>query len=254
MSDENASQSDNTEWSNNEAQQCFNSFSKKFVCHVCDRKFVSKYNLTRHNKVYHNEDIEDDNDNESSNISNSDEENESFDDDEVMNEVSSTDGDEDINELSSTDDDEDESSTDDEEDENSTDDDEDESSTDDDEDDEMKPSHVTTMFRNMITHLYLEMEDDLGENIENYMYEDDDMSIKEAIKEAILHNDVAKKKLKQLFIRNMIDIYEQRQHPLYKAIMKRAKKRMNEGMDFCEAIAAAVSHRKHGIYNLINHI
>ena len=52
----------------------------------------------------------------------------------------------------------------------------------------------------------------------------------------------------------MLDIKEQLQHPLYKAINRKAKEYVEDGLDEEEAITKAVNYRKHGIYNLIKFI
>ena len=71
---------------------------------------------------------------------------------------------------------------------------------------------------------------------------------------AIFACDAAKKTLRRSFTKNILDIKEQIQHPLYKAINKKAKEFVDDGLDEEEAISSAVSFRKHGIYNLINFI
>ena len=60
------------------------------------------------------------------------------------------------------------------------------------------------------------------------------------------------KSLRKLFANYMTGMIEKRKHPLFKAIMKKAKEFEKDGFDVDAAIKAAVSYRKHSIENLIS--
>ena len=74
----------------------------------------------------------------------------------------------------------------------------------------------------------------------------------EAIYCTILESDTAKKTLRRLLTETILTINEQSQHSLFKAIMRRAKELMDDGFDKRDAIASAVSYRKHEIHNLLH--
>ena len=135
---------------------------------------------------------------------------------------------------------------------NNDDDDEEEEEDEDSSDDVDSPNHVTNIFRNLLIDVYFENEDQLEPLIEKFLVKN--MTKKEALIKAIFACDAAKKTLRRLFTKNILDIKEQLQHPLYKAINKKAREFVDDGLDEEEAISSAVSFRKHGIYNLINFI
>ena len=72
-------------------------------------------------------------------------------------------------------------------------------------------------------------EDQLSPDVENYMSKG--MS--------------EKKSLRHLYIKNVFEIGQQRQDPLFKGIMEKAKEFMGDGLDRCEAITSAVAYQKY---------
>ena len=129
---------------------------------------------------------------------------------------------------------------------------EDEEETDDDEDEEGEQVGVTDMFRNLVRKAIDKHEDQLLPDVENYMSKG--MTEKEATKRAFLSNNDAKKSLRHSYIKNVFEIAQQRQDPLFKGIMEKAKEFMDDGLDRCEAITSAVAYRKYAIYNLVKQI
>ena len=215
---------------------------KTHKCSICDRMLSTRYNLERHMKTFHEDDSDDSapnnmdgNENESDETmsieKSSTEDNESERDDTMSEGDSSKGGNE-----SETDEQMSEA----------------ESSTEESENSDDEDNHVTRMFRKLFIKAYCEHEDELlswiDENVGKYM------SHNEAIKNAVLSNDKAKKSLRHHLTQNIIDINEQRRHPMFKAIMNKAKELMEDGFDENEAIASAVAYRKHGIHNLIKFI
>ena len=187
-------------------------FSKKFECEDCDRKFATRYNLERHIDSLHNEDADNMKDKSSSEEEMSSAEGSS------EEETSSVEGSSE-EEMSS------------------------------DEDSSEEEDYAPLMFRKLVIEAINECEDELTPIIDNYM--EKGMTENEATKRAFLENDAAKKTLRRLFIIQAAEIDEQRRHPLFKAIMEKAKELMAEGFDQCEALASAVTYRKHAIYNLV---
>ena len=196
-----------------------NSLSKRFRCNVCNRAFTTRYSLERHNGTFHN------------------------DSEQALSEM------EEESESENSTDMEDESEADESETDKNMSEEDTESS---DEDSDVEENHVPRMFRKLLKKVYCEHEDKLQQSTNNYIKQN--VSANEAIRQAILSNDKAKKTLRRLFIQNIIDINEQRRHPLFKTIMKRANSLMDKGFDENEAIASAVGYRKHAIYNLINFV
>ena len=238
--------SDTSTFSDTNSLMSSNNF-KRYKCSTCDRTLSTRYNLERHMKTFHNDD--------SNEILAADMEgNESETDETMSTEKSSTEDnesetDENMSEgKSSTEDDESEADKNMSEGESST----EETEISEDEGSDVEDNHVTRMFRKIFIKVYCEHEDELApwisENAEKYM------SQNEAIKNAVLNNDKAKKSLRHLLTENIIDINEQRRHPIFKAIMKKANELMEDGFDENEAIASAVAYRKHGIHNLIKFI
>ena len=125
-----------------------------------------------------------------------------------------------------------------------------ESSTD--EESNVKGNYVTNMFRNILEKAYCEHDDELDKIRDKYLK--GKKSVKEAMILALLESDKAKKTIRHLYAQNIIDINEQRQHPLFKAIMAKIQQLRSDGFDKNEAIKCAVGYRKHGIYDLIKHL
>lgn len=198
----------------------FDHLPKKFECEICSRKFTTHFNLLRHIKTVHDDDSESD-------LSDTSE-------DERKEDMSESSSDEDMSEDGSSDEDmsEEESSS-------------DESSSDDE-------IIVPNMFRKLVAEVWEEHEEELTPITNNYM--SNNMSEKEAMIKAIQNSTDAKKTLRHLFINNIVEVEQQRRHPLYKAIMRKAKELMDDGLGECEALTSAVTYRKHAIYNLLNFI
>ena len=115
--------------------------------------------------------------------------------------------------------------------------------------DESEDEDVPVMFSNLVCDAINEHNEDLLPIVENYV--EDGMTEKEATKQAFLESDGAKKTLRRLFTTNVLEIQQQRKHPLFKAIMEKAKELMDDGFDQMEALTTAVKYRKHAIYNLV---
>ena len=184
----------------------------KFKCRVCNRKFTTHYNLMRHTKTMHDDDDDDDDDDETQD-SNSNA---------SVTEDSDTSEDETISDNDSTDEDENE---------------------------KKKSSTVPVMFLKNLIQVLEEHDEELAPVIDRYIQ--NYMNENEAMKKAVLNNSNAKKRLRHLFINNIAEIEQQRRHPLYRAIMRKAKELECEGFDKSEAINSAGSYRKHAIYNLL---
>ena len=203
----------------------FGRFPKRYECKLCNRKYITRFNLERHIDTLHRAESEDTTsdsiDDESDKIS-TDEEmcvDESSNDDET-----SSDGGEEISD--------DESSSDGEE--------------------EEEDENLPEMFPKLLCEVIGEHEDELGPIIGELI--ENNMTRKEAIKRAYLQSDAAKKTLRHKFTANIINMKKDRRHSLIKAIMEKAKEFMDEGLDEIEAITAAVGYRKHALYNLVNNI
>lgn len=203
-----------------------NKISKRFKCDICNRKFTTRYSLERHNETFHDDDSEN---------ASSDSENVSSD----MEEDSETQGGESMSEDESS---EEESS----EEESSE---EDKESSEDEDSDDEEENHMTRIFRNLFKDAYNRHADEINELIEKYSEEN--KSDTQTVRQAFLCCDKAKKTFRRLFAQSIADISEQRRHPLYKAIMEKAKKLTSKGFTEQEAISSAVDYRKHGIDNLI---
>lgn len=199
-----------------------NDIPKKYDCTHCNRNFVSRYNLERHIQKFHRV--------ESENTTSDSTEDES--DKSSLNEEMSV-----SNRSSDAEMSDDESSS---EDENSSD------------DEKAEDQYATVMFRKILAEVIIEHEDELEPLIEDSM--EKNMSGKEATKYAICHSDVAKKTLRRKFITHIINMREERRHPLVKAIMKKTKELMDDGFGEYEAVTSAVGYRKHALYNLVNFI
>ena len=120
-------------------------------------------------------------------------------------------------------------------------------------DEEGDERDVSNIFRKLVGKAINKHVDELLPIVEDYM-ENKNISEKEATIQAFLDNDDVKKTLRKLFLTNVIEIDEHRHHPLFKAIMEKAKELMDEGLDREEALTAAVAYRKHAIYNLVKFI
>ena len=105
------------------------------------------------------------------------------------------------------------------------------------------------MFRNIVYKTIIEHDDELDPIIEEYM--ENKISVKEATRLALLKSNAAKKTLRRLFTESAIRIYEARRQPIFKSIMKKAQELMDDGFSVREAIASAVSYRKHALHNLL---
>ena len=195
--------------------------AKRFKCDKCERKFTRRYTLKRHIDSKHDESSEE----------KEEEESKSCDESEVEDNASNS-GDE--SEL------------------------EEDAATSEDSSDEDRQC-VTPMFRKIVCKTVKLHEDMLSEIIE----EDEEMEssgkskkkIKQATIKAIESSNAAKKTLRNLFAKNLINVYKERNHPLYKAIVKKARQLMDdEGFEFEEGVKAAVSYRKHAIYDLLKYI
>ena len=192
-------------------------------CEICDHIFTTRYNLKRHNETFHDVGRSD-----------TDDASEKDERDESMSEVESSEDAPMSEEENSSDDTV------------SSDDDEEE------EDEDSSDNYATNIFRKLIMDVYSEHEDQLAPLIEVYL--DKNVTKKEALIKAIFASNAAKKTLRRLFTQSIFDIKEQIHHPLYKAINKKAKEYLDDGLDEEEAIISAVSFRKHGINNLIKYI
>ena len=221
--------------------------SNNFKCEICDHIFTTRYNLKRHNETFHDVERSDTDDASGTDVT---DENisdvESSEEDEAMSEgenlsddAVSSDEEDDRDSMSEGENSSNDAVSSDEEDGDSS-------------DDVDSPNHVTNIFRNLLIDVYFENEDQLEPLIEKFLVKN--MTKKEALIKAIFACDAAKKTLRRLFTKNILDIKEQLQHPLYKAINKKAREFVDDGLDEEEAISSAVSFRKHGIYNLINFI
>ena len=229
MSDNNSDTSSLAEAHGYSSKNRLNALLKKFHCKFCDKTFATNYSLERHNKTFHDDegsasDMEDDTDKSMN------EDETSMEADTVTDESMSKD------EISTEED--------------STEESESESSTD--QESDVDGNYVTNMFRNLVIDAYCTHKDELDPIINEY--EERGKPEKEAIILAILESDKAKKAIRHLFAQNMIDINEQQQHPLFKAIMVKVQNLTNDGFDLNEAITCAVGYRKHAIYNLIKYI
>ena len=114
-------------------------------------------------------------------------------------------------------------------------------------------NYPTSMFENLLCQTLNKHKDELDILIE----EDEsskNLSDHEATKRAILKSKAALKTLRHLYAKNMIEINEQRRDPLYKAILNKAKELQDDGFSLSEAIASAVSYRKHAIHKLVNFV
>ena len=120
------------------------------------------------------------------------------------------------------------------------------------EDDGQNEMYLTNMFRILIGKALDENEDELSPVVEDL--EQQGFSNKSAIKRAVSSSVETKKTLRRLIIENFINIYEHRRHPLFKAIMEKAKEFMDDGFNLREAVESAVAYRKHAIYQLVNYI
>ena len=240
--------------------------AKRFKCDICNRKFSRRYSMRRHvNSVHANEsseeeteedseaeEMEEEGDSEEKTDAESEEETEA----ESEEETEELDSEEETEELDS----EEEKSSDSEEDKDSlksTGESDEESS----EDEEDKEKHyITNMFRKIACKTIKLHEEELDDLMGKE--EDEDMENKDCLKRkkqmtisAIQNSSSAKKTLRRLFVKNVINVHQERNHPLYKAIMKKAKELMdNEDFELDEAINAAVSYRKHAIYNLLEYL
>lgn len=193
--------------------------AREFKCEECNSTFSKRYNLERHIETIHD--------------ASDKEEYESECEDETMS------TDEDSNKDRS--DDETESGEDTSEDESSSD------------DEEMEnEERVTFMFRTIACQAYDEHKEELDPIAKEYM--EKGMTEKEAVKQALLKSNEARKTLRNLYVTNLIDISEHVQDPLYKAIVAKAQELIDDGFTVREAFEAAVSYRKHGIYNLMNYL
>ena len=176
----------------------------RYECEECDRKFVTRYNLMRHKKSFHDDEMS-----TSEHSSNEDE-----------SEADESDA---------------------------------ENSSEESEDEEGDEREVSNIFRKLVEKAVNKHEDELVPIVEDIM-ENKNMSEKEATKQAFLDNDDVKKTFRKLFLKNVIEIDEHRHHPLFKAIMEKAKELMDDGLDREEALTAAVAYRKHAIYNLLKFV
>ena len=111
---------------------------------------------------------------------------------------------------------------------------------------------MTNMFRILIGEAIDENDEELSPVVDDL--EQQGLSNESAIKRAVSSSDETKKTLRRLLIANFINIYEHRRHPLFKAIMEKAKEFMDDGFDLREAVESAVAYRKHAIYQLVNYI
>ena len=87
----------------------------------------------------------------------------------------------------------------------------------------------------------------------NYLNEENDLTEEGAQEEAdsILKPKI-QKTLKSIFTNYIIGMTEKRNTPLMKAILKKAKEYVKDGFSDTAAIKAAVSYRKHMIYDLLD--
>ena len=190
----------------------------KFKCKECNSMFVKRYNLQRHIKTIHEaSDTESDEDENESD--------ESMSEDEACSSEENTTSDEDMS------DDERSSVT---------------------SDEELDEKYVPHMFRKIAIKAYKEHGNELDPIVKEYMA--DGMTEADAMKYALLSSDTAKKRLRSLYVENVIFMAENNKHPLFKAIMEKADELIDEGFDACEAIKAAVAYRKHAIYDLVNYL
>ena len=219
--------------------------AKRFECDKCERKFTRRYTLKRHIDSKHDVSSEEE-----------EEESKSCDESEVEDDASNSENESEQEEESNSCDEsemEDDAS-------NSGDENEQEEydETSEDSSDEDR-QYVTPIFRKIVCKTVKLHEDMLSEIIE----EDEEMEssgkskkkIKQATIKAIESSNAAKKTLRNLFAKNLINVYKERNHPLYKAIVKKARQLMDdEGFEFEEGVKAAVSYRKHAIYDLLKYI
>ena len=191
-----------------------NEISKRFKCNICNRGFVSRYNLQRHNETFHADDSE-------TSSSDMEEDSETEDTSESMSE-------EEISEEESS---------------------EEQSSEDEDIDDDEDENHITRVMHNLLKSAYLinqeEMDEWIGKSLEGKMPNEKEL------RQAFRCCDKAKKTFRRLFVDTIAAMNEQRRHPLHKSIMEKAKKLISKGFSEKEAITSAVNYRKHGIDNLI---
>ena len=231
--------------SDDELNTSNNSFNEGLYCEVCERTFTRKYSLQRHNKLFHDEESEEDaisDAEESEEDAMSDAEEHDSDQSTAEDEMSANEASSDEDEEEEEEHDSDQSTAEDEMSAN-------EASSD--EDEEEEEDTVTAMFRKLLGEVVRKEHGQITPTIKNYMSKG--WTHKEAVKRALLESDVAKKSLNRKYIQNIFDIEEQRRDPLFKAIMKKAKEFMDdEGFDQHEAITAAVKFRKQAIYNMIN--
>ena len=230
--DDSSMSDDNQSLASNDS---FNEMSKKFECKDCERNFSTRYNLKRHIESFHDEDS-DIMEEEDSDIMEEEDSDIMEDDNNVSEEDMS-------NVESSTD--EDMSDT-----ESSSKEDRSESETSEEEaEEEEEEENIPQIFLGVVNKVIEMHEDDLTPVFDDYVQ--NGMAENEATQHAFLESDAAKKTLRLLFTETILNINEQRKHPLFKAIMAKANELMNDGFDEREAVTSAVAYRKHAIYNLV---
>ena len=116
----------------------------------------------------------------------------------------------------------------------------------------LKKKMTAAVFKDIFDHSINTNLEEREELITKFL-EEDNLSEDEAIYKAnftILPK--VRKTLKQLFVHCIIGMYEKRQTPLLKSILKKCKEFEKEGFTLQEAIKATVSYRKHQIYDLMD--
>ena len=187
----------------------------KYECPDCGKFFVTRYNRNRHIRTIHDEGEEEE-----------ESENSISDRDSVNDEASISDSQENADEDMEDDEREEE---------------EEES-----EDEQQDDSIFANFVHNAVASHKDEFEAISDELVGEGMSEDDaEMEAHEQLMPRY------SKSLRKIFIHYMVDMIEKRNHPLFKAIMKKASEFEKDGFDIDAAIKAAVSYRKHSIENLI---
>ena len=238
MSDENSDTVTISDTSSLATTNDLNEMSKRFKCNICNRGFVSRYNLQRHSETFHaddsessSSDMEEDSESSSSDIEDSESSSSVMEED---SESSSSDMEEDSETQDTSESMSEESS-------------EEESSGDEDSDDKDE-NFITRIIRDLAKEAYLTNKEETDEMVDKHLEENKPEGT--AVREAFQCCDRAKKTFRRLFAQSIADINEQRHHPLYKSIMEKVRKLISKGFSKQEAISSAVDYRKHGIDNL----
>ena len=191
---------------------------KPYSCSECSASFCRKYNLTRHQEMFHENNSADE---EDDSFFKSDNENDSETeyDSEVDNES------ENMSVNSEPDNDEESFAESDEEDED--------------------------VFHDQIHDAITYNHDKLQPLVESY--QENGLSLRQAVHKAFEElRPRYEKTLKKVFVKYITDMFAKQRHPLFQSILKRKKVFESDGLNEDEAIRSAVSYRKYSVYDLLS--